>query len=199
MPYSSFIPPVSKKKTDKSFSELRQNRYRHFSISCFFFQFWHHFAEKWRHKFGTEFRNLVLQGGWEEERERWERGCKFCFTLEYFKVAVFETTLYKWLLHTLGFTTRTKTPTPPLMSNPGGRNLAGVLSKIKPEVQSSPLELPTVRVVIRWNRKSKQYFEEGWKVFRWSPSDPLETHWFRWNLRKSSCAMSQNKHTASVI
>ena len=40
-------------------------------------------------------------------------------------------------------------PTPPLMSNPSGRNLAGVLSKIKPEVQSSPLELPTVRVVIR--------------------------------------------------
>ena len=138
------------------------------------------------------------QGGWEEERERWERGCKFCFTLEYFKAAVFETTLYKWLLHTLGFTTRTKTP-PLHSSNPSGRNLAGVLSKIKPEVQSSPLELPTVRVVIRWNRKSKQYLEEGWKVFRWSPSDPLETHRFRWNLRKSSGAMSQNKHTASLI
>ena len=29
----------------------------------FFFQFWHHFAEKWRHKFGTEFRNLVLRVG----------------------------------------------------------------------------------------------------------------------------------------
>ena len=81
-----------------------------FLFHVFFFHFWHHFAEKWRHKFGTEFRNLVLQGGWEEERERWERGCKFCFTLEYFKAAVFETTLYKWLLHTLGFTTRTKTP-----------------------------------------------------------------------------------------
>ena len=49
-----------------------------------------------------------------------------------------------------------------------------------------------------WNRKCKQYFEEGWKVVRWSPSDPLETHRFRWNLRKSSRAMSQNKHTARV-
>lgn len=109
MPYSSFIPPVSKKKPTNLSVSFDRIDIVIFLFHVFFFQFWHHFAEKWRHKFGTEFRNLVLQGGWEEERERWERGCKFCFTLEYFKAAVFETTLYKWLLHTLGFTTRTKT------------------------------------------------------------------------------------------
>ena len=29
------------------------------------------------------------------------------------------------------------------------------------------------------------------QAIRWSPSDPLETYRFRWNLRKSSRAMSQ--------
>ena len=43
----------------------------------------------------------------------------------------------------------------------------------------------------------KQYFQEGWKVVR-SPSDPMETHRFRWNLEKSSRAMSQNKNAARL-
>ena len=56
----------------------------------------------------------------------------------------------------------------------------------------------------RWNWKGKQYFEilweeKGWKVVRWDPLDPLETQRFRWNLRKSSRAVSQNKHIACVI
>ena len=55
----------------------------------------------------------------------------------------------------------------------------------------------TGSLVIRRNRKCKQYFEDGRKVVWWSPSDLLETHRFWWNLRKHSRAMIQNKHTAS--
>ena len=68
--------------------------------------------------------------GWEEERERWERGCKFCFTctLDYFKAAVSESTLCKWLLHNLGLLHARKPHLSTLVQysrlEPSGRNLA---------------------------------------------------------------------------
>ena len=57
----------------------------------------------------------------------------------------------------------------------------------------------TGSLVIRWNRMCKQYFQEGWKVVRWSPSDLLETYRFDGiSGSLASRAMSQNKHAASV-
>ena len=61
---------------------------------------------------------------------------------------------------------------------------------MKPEVQSSLEPEPEVQTIL-WG-------EESWKVVRWSPSDPMQTHRFQQNLKKSSCTMSQKKLTACV-
>ena len=64
--------------------------------------------------------------------------------------------------------------------------------KMNPLVQQVHLSYRSL--VIRRNLKCEQYFERRFG----KSSDPLETHRFRWNLRRSSRAMSQNKHTARV-